>query len=197
MGFKGHNNYTNEVKTKVVEAYHQGLTFGKIAEKLNLPKSSVFSIVSAFKAKGTVESGVKFNGRPRKSDAKTDALILKIAQKDPSLFLTEIQAQLEAKGVHISTKTIKLRLKEAKFQRRPPKRNQHLKKKFSIEDSVPPLPPPPPPTMEQLQQQIEALKEENAQLLRNLELKDALNWQLNEKLNRAVMCCSCTNQYSH
>ena len=51
--------------------------------------------------------------------------------------------------------------------------------------------------MEQLQQQIEALKEENAQLLRNLELKDALNWQLNEKLNRAAMCCSCNNQYSH
>lgn len=202
MGYKGHTNYSEDLRKKVIEAHQKGQSTRKIAKELSVPKSSVHNIVTMFQKRGTVDDFTKFNGRPKKTEPKIDGHILKMAMQDPYLTVREVRSDLEAKGVKISDKTIRRRLKEGNFLSKRPKRPSNATTtdpkcvKAEIMDNLPNNPatrePSPAvviePTHQELKQEVLSLKQENVQLRKEMEMKDALIRSLNESRAHCYSC---------
>lgn len=188
MGKKGHFNYSDEVKTKVVVAREEGKSFGQISKELQMPRSTAMLIYSRFKARGTVESHTKFNKRPSKTDEKIDRYICK---KAPHVSLNEMMEDLKSKGVELSKKSITRRLKESNVKRLPVKKGPKPAPKNkpvlepSTDISLPLLPTNNLETVDGLKMEVQRLQAEVSKLQQTLEMKD---FMLNQS---KIMCYSC------
>lgn len=212
MGKKGHYNYSEDLRKKVIELHQQGLKIRQIAHDLDVPKSSVHNIIGSFKKRGTAMPNVSKDGRPRKTEPKTDQHILKLASLSYSV--KDIQIDLESKGIKVNEETVRRRIKKANLPL-----PSTIRKKSSTNSAAPSssLPPPPihsPPMslaesaeetnivqspIEHLKRENQSLREENQRLLKALGMKDAFINQLTEALNQSrstCYACSQMNQYS-
>lgn len=198
MGYKGHTNYSSDLRKKVIEAHQKGQSTRQIAKELSVPKSSVHNIITRFERLGIVDDLTKFNGAKKKTEPKMDGHILELAKNHPTMTIRDIQADLKSKGLELSRHTIGRRLKEANLpmpstlikkakssgivkKSRPPEPQQTLVSKN--ESAI--------PTFEQLlaenqrlKEVISDLREETYQLRQTVQVKDTL-------LHQTRMCYSC------
>lgn len=184
MGRKGHYNYSDQVKTQIVEARQEGKTLGQIAKDFEMPKASVQSILNHFKKFGNVDSGLKNNGPARKTHPDIDCHIVKLARQNPGMTVREIQADLRAKGLELSRHTIRRRFKGANLPL-PSQQDKKCKRTKETIESI-----KTPPSIEQLVFENRQQREEIA------ELRNTVH-QLRQMLNESkTLCYSCHHQYS-
>ena len=109
MPHKGHFNYSEEERKKVVEAHNKGLTIRQISMNHDIPKSTVHNIIEGFKKYGSVKSRALENkGRPRKTKSDMESHILQMAKMDYPV--SEIKSDLESRGIKLSDTSIRRRI---------------------------------------------------------------------------------------
>lgn len=213
MKKKGHYNYSDELKAKVVQDRQNGKSYGQIASELVIPKSSVQSIVAHFNAHGSVDSLLKNNRRPKITEPDVDELIVRLAKRN--LTTKEIQTEvMRIKGVQISKHTVKHRINSANLKRVKLKNSRKYETVMQNEcNSSEPLPVPEEEekventmdhqsvsevyqlrnenahlhnSVKEMSVALQQSKEEILKLQQMIEMKDSLIIRLNER-----QCASC------
>ena len=99
---------TPRKRATIIQYTKDGWTQRQIAEKFQIPKSTVGNIVKRFNITGSSDAG-KSTGRPRITSKRQDSLIKRSATKNPSLSSLEIKLDTACTA---STRTIRRRLVE-------------------------------------------------------------------------------------
>jgi transposase len=82
---------SKQVRGKVVERYKSGLGYKKILETLNIPQSTIKSIIKKWKECGTT-TNLPREGRPPKLTDQARRTIIREATKRPKITLKELQS---------------------------------------------------------------------------------------------------------
>jgi transposase len=92
---------------RIVELHTQGKSYPSIGKTLNISKSKVQRKLQAYKATGSMTRKIG-SGRPRKSSARDDRMIILKVKKNPFMTTTEIQNEMP--HLNLSTRTIRRRI---------------------------------------------------------------------------------------
>jgi transposase len=92
---------------RIVELYTQGKSYPSIGKTLNISKSKVQRKLQAYKATGSMTRKIG-SGRPRKSSARDDRMIILKVKRNPFMTTTEIQNEMP--HLNLSTRTIRRRI---------------------------------------------------------------------------------------
>lgn len=103
----------------------QSQGYKSISKDLNVPVSTVRSVIKKFKAHGTV-ANLPRCGRKRKIDERFQRKILRMVDKEPRLTSKQVQAALQSEGTTVSTRTICRCLKEKGLYGRIPRKTPLL-----------------------------------------------------------------------
>lgn len=120
-----------ELRKKIIQDYESGKNQSEISKKYTIHKSSVSRIISHFNKYGTCKIQ-HLGGRPRKTTARDDSLIIREIQKDPFVSSNTLVKKLE---IPVSSRTIRRRAVErGLLSRRPSKKplisNKNQKKRL-------------------------------------------------------------------
>ena len=116
------------VKANIVSMRQKGNSLGKIATLLDLPKSTVQSVMDNYVKYGTLESQKPGNvGRKRATTIRLDNQLVIEVKRNPRITRQQLRRTAARLGANISLKTITNRLKEAKLPARRPVRAPLLK----------------------------------------------------------------------
>lgn len=80
----GGKNYSEDLKKAVISAHKKGLSYGQISKLMEIPRSTVSTMVKNHKMRGTVKNLTKTGG-PRKTSKIDDRKIVIEAKKNPRL----------------------------------------------------------------------------------------------------------------
>ena len=98
------NELSKQVRDKVVEKYRSGLGYKKISETLNIPLSTIKSIIKKWKEYGTTTNLPREGCPPKLTDQARMALIRE-ATKRPKITLKELQSSTAEIGVFVHRTT--------------------------------------------------------------------------------------------
>ena len=117
-------------RCKAVTLRGEAYSYMEIAKKLGnvATKSGVRNVCERFKATNTFKNMPK-NGKIKKTTANDDRMIMRLALKNRRATSAEIKNDLEAAGVSVSSRTIRIRLFENGLKARRPRKKTHLNKK--------------------------------------------------------------------
>lgn len=111
---------SEDVRSLIIKKFQDGEKQIEIAKQLRLHRSVVCKTIKLFNARGTIKSAKKC-GRPRKSTAQTDRLLMRLSRGDP--FKTAVDLSSEMPEPKLSVQTIRRRLTEqGLYGRRPAKK---------------------------------------------------------------------------
>ena len=116
---------------------HTTMSQRKIAESVGVSLGSVRSIYKQKRKTGNVEVQRKERcERKRKTTKRDDLILLRNSKINPRKTSEELKRDLDKRGVHVSSSTVRLRLLEKRRKARKPKRKQLLtaamkKKRFN------------------------------------------------------------------
>uniref|UniRef100_A0AAZ3PQJ3 Transposase Tc1-like domain-containing protein n=1 Tax=Oncorhynchus tshawytscha TaxID=74940 RepID=A0AAZ3PQJ3_ONCTS len=96
---------SKQVRDKVVEKYRSGLGYKKISETLNIPRSTIKSIIKKWKEYGTTTNLSREGRLPNLTDQARRALIRE-ATKRPQITLKELQSSTLEIGVSVHRATL-------------------------------------------------------------------------------------------
>ncbi|CAJ0962494.1 unnamed protein product [Ranitomeya imitator] len=99
--------------------------YKSISKDLNVPVSTVRSVINKFKEHGTV-ANLPRCGRKRKIDKRFQRKIVRMLDKESRLTSKQVQAALQSKGTTVSTHTIHQRLNEKGLYGRRPRKTPLL-----------------------------------------------------------------------
>ena len=85
------NELSKQVREKVVEKYRSGLGYKKVSETLNIPWSTIKSIIKKWKEYGTT-TNLPREGRPPKLSYQARRALIREATKRPKITLKELQS---------------------------------------------------------------------------------------------------------
>ncbi|XP_057682274.1 uncharacterized protein LOC130909609 [Corythoichthys intestinalis] len=102
---------SEDLRSNIVRKHGQSQGYKSIAKDLNVPVSTVRSIIVKCKAHGTV-ANLPRCGRKRIIDEKFQRKIARMVDKEPRLTSKQVQAALQSEGTTVSTRTIRRLLKE-------------------------------------------------------------------------------------
>ncbi|ETN16586.1 hypothetical protein PPTG_05766 [Phytophthora nicotianae INRA-310] len=109
---KKRGEYSIEKREQCVSLHAQGQGYRRIGKTLNMPHTTVRAIVEKAQRTGTVLPA-KRSGRPRKTDAIVDKVILQAVKTNERSSARIIKEQLQAAyGVRVSCETIRRRVKD-------------------------------------------------------------------------------------
>ena len=102
---------SEEVRHKIVTKHGQSQGYKSISRDLDVPVSTVHSVIRKFKTQGTVAN---LPGRGRKGglDRRLQRRIVRMVEKAPRSTAKQIQADLQTQGTTVSTRTIRHQLNE-------------------------------------------------------------------------------------
>ncbi|KAJ0396399.1 hypothetical protein ATCC90586_005268 [Pythium insidiosum] len=109
--------YAIEVRQRCMELHEQGRSYRQIASALQMPVTSVQTIVKKVKQRGHVAPSLR-TGRPRATDDALEAAIRALVQQQPSATAREIHEQLQSRQseLSVSFETIRRRVRECRKQ---------------------------------------------------------------------------------
>ncbi|CAJ0925118.1 unnamed protein product [Ranitomeya imitator] len=102
---------SEDFRNQIVRKHEQSQGYKSIAKDLNVPVSTVRSVIKKFKAHGTV-ANLPRCGRKRKMDKRFQHKIVQKLDKEPRLTSKQVQVALQSEGTTVSTRTIRRRLNE-------------------------------------------------------------------------------------
>lgn len=116
---------SEDLRSKIVRKHGQSQGYKSISKDLNVPVSTVRSVINKFKAHGTV-ANLPRCGRKRKIDERFQRKIVRMVDKEPRLTSKQVQAVLQSEGTTVSTRTIRRRLNEKGLYGRIPRKTPLL-----------------------------------------------------------------------
>ncbi|CAJ0938146.1 unnamed protein product [Ranitomeya imitator] len=111
LGGKKTKELSEDLRNQIVRKHEQSQGYKSISKDLNVPVSTVRSVIKKFKAHGTV-ANLPRCGRKRKIDKRFQRKIVRRVYKEPRLTSKQVQAALQSEGTTVSTRTIHQRLNE-------------------------------------------------------------------------------------
>ena len=96
---------SKQVRDKVLEKHQSGLGYKKISQTLNIPRSTVKSIIKKWKEYGTTAT-LPREGRPPKLSDQVRRALVREATKRPMVTLKELERSTAEMGETIHGKTI-------------------------------------------------------------------------------------------
>ncbi|CAJ0922950.1 unnamed protein product [Ranitomeya imitator] len=102
---------SEDLRNQIVRKHEQSQGYKSISKDLNVPVSTVRSVIKKFKAHGTVANFPRC-GRKRKIDKRFQRKIVQMLDKEPRLTSKQVQAALQSEGTTVSTRTVRRRLTE-------------------------------------------------------------------------------------
>ena len=121
---------SKQVRDKVVEKYRSGLGYTNISETLNIPQSTVKSIIKKLKEYGTT-TNLPREGRPPKHTDQARRALTREATTRPKITLKELQCSTAEIGVSVHRITLSRTLHRAGLYGRVARKSHCLKKKIS------------------------------------------------------------------
>ena len=120
-----------EVKKIVLAMHKEEKGYGKISKDLQLPKSTVLSIIKKVKDSGNLEN-LSRSGRPAKVSTTGIRRIVREVNKNPRVTRDENRSILEDSGTSVSRSTVtnilhKANLRGCRPRKAPLLRSMHLK----------------------------------------------------------------------
>ncbi|TMW65338.1 hypothetical protein Poli38472_007980 [Pythium oligandrum] len=113
------SEYPLETRQKCMELHEAGRTLRQIATELNMPITSVQTIIKRAKQSGGVQPAQR-TGRPRATDSSFEQAIMDMVREDPTLSARVIEEKLrttmEHANVSVSFETIRRRVRECRKQ---------------------------------------------------------------------------------
>ena len=103
---------SKQVRDKVLEKYRPRLGYKKISKTLNVPQSTIKSIIKKLKEHGTTTNLPREGHPPKLTDQARRALI-RAATKRPKTTLKELQSSKMENGVSVHRTTISCTLHRA------------------------------------------------------------------------------------
>ena len=107
---------SKQLRNKVVEKYRAGLCYNKISETLNIPRSTIKSIIKQCKEYGTTTKLPREGLPPKLTDHARGALI-RDATKRPKITMKELQSSTAEIGVSVHRTTLSHTLHRAGLYR--------------------------------------------------------------------------------
>lgn len=109
-----HGEYSLEVCQLVVAKYAEGKTHKQIAAELQMPATSVQTIIKKAKRKGAVLPAQRA-GRPRATSGTLEQTILELVRSKPAMSARAVQAHLSANNqLDVSFETIRRRVRDCR-----------------------------------------------------------------------------------
>ncbi|CAJ0933209.1 unnamed protein product, partial [Ranitomeya imitator] len=102
---------SEDLRNQIVRKHEQSQGYKSISKDLNVPVSTVHSVIKKFKAHVTV-ANLPRCGRKRKIDKRFQRKIVRMLDKEPRLTSKQVQAALQSEGTTVSTHTICRHLNE-------------------------------------------------------------------------------------
>ena len=96
---------SKQVRDKVVDKYRSRLGYKKISKTLNIPQSSIESIIKKWKEYGTT-TNLPREGRPPKLTDQARRVLIREATKRPKITLKELQSSTAEIGVSVQRTTL-------------------------------------------------------------------------------------------
>ncbi|CAJ0929308.1 unnamed protein product [Ranitomeya imitator] len=102
---------SEDLRNQIVRKHEQSQGYKSISKDLNVPVSTVRSVIKKFKEHGTVANLPRY-GRKRKIDKRFQRKFVQMLDKESRLTSKQVQASLQSEGTTVSTCTIHQRLNE-------------------------------------------------------------------------------------
>ena len=119
--------HSEQLREKVIEKYKSGEGYKKMSKALNIPWSSVKSIIKKWKEYGTCVN-LPRAGRPHKLSDRARRRLVREATKTPMTTLKELQASAAEMGETLHTTTVARVLHQSKlYGREPLLKKTHIK----------------------------------------------------------------------
>ena len=96
---------SEEVRHKIVAKHGQSQGCKSLSRDLDVPVSTVRTVIRKFKAHDTVDN-LPGRGRSRKLDRRLQRRIVQMVEKAPRSTAKQIQVHLQTQGLTVSTRTI-------------------------------------------------------------------------------------------
>lgn len=107
-------NLTDSQRLQIVTLRkHTTKSLRQIAEDLDLSKSAVGRVLLSYQTTGSHHSARSNCGRHRVTSAAEDRLLIRMSKKDPRASSVQLQSELSAIGIDITSRTVRNRLQEA------------------------------------------------------------------------------------
>ncbi|CAJ0939345.1 unnamed protein product [Ranitomeya imitator] len=116
---------SEDLRNRIVRKHEQSQGYKSISKDLNVPVSTVRSVIKKCKAHGTVANLPRCGGK-RKIDKRFQRKIVRMLDKEPRLTSKQVQAALQSEGTTVSTRTIRRRLNEKGLYGRRPRKTPLL-----------------------------------------------------------------------
>lgn len=100
-----------EERAKVLELYLKGLPVNELAKIFNIHERTVYKVIKRLQERDTAEDGLR-SGRKRKTDVRTDRLIVREAQRKPDVTAREIKELL---NIPLDVSNIRRRLRQGQL----------------------------------------------------------------------------------
>ncbi|CAJ0929321.1 unnamed protein product [Ranitomeya imitator] len=98
-----------DLRNQIVRKHEQSQGYKSISKDLNVPVSTVRSVIKKFRPHGTM-ANLPRCGRKRKIDKRFQRKIVQMLDKEPRLISKQVQAALQSEGTTVSTRTIRRHL---------------------------------------------------------------------------------------
>ncbi|CAJ0941342.1 unnamed protein product [Ranitomeya imitator] len=116
---------SEDLRNQIVRKHEQSQGYKSVSKDLNVPVSTVRSVIKKCKAHGTV-ANLPRCGRKRKMDKTFQRKIVRMLDKEPRLTSKQVQAALQSEGTTVSTRTIRRHLNEKGLYGRRPRKTPLL-----------------------------------------------------------------------
>ncbi|CAJ0914927.1 unnamed protein product [Ranitomeya imitator] len=116
---------SEDLRNQIVRKHEQSQGYKSISRDLNVPASTVRSVIKKCKAHGTVANLPRCRWK-RKIDKRFQHKIVLMLNKEPRLTSKQVQAALQSEGTTVSTRTIRRRLNEKGLYGRRPRKTPLL-----------------------------------------------------------------------
>ncbi|CAJ0968620.1 unnamed protein product [Ranitomeya imitator] len=116
---------SEDLRNQIVRKHEQSQGYKSISKDLNVPVSTMRSVIKTSKAHGTV-ANLPRCGRKRKIDKRFQRKIVRMLDKEPRLTYKQVQAALQSEGTTVSTCTIRRHLNEKGLYCRRPRKTPLL-----------------------------------------------------------------------
>lgn len=115
-------------KTKIMLLRQETkLTLLQIAERVGCCRSSVIRVLDAERKYGNSPTSRRMNaGRKRKTTARDDRYIVQRVMNNRKITINALKNEVQDRGIHVSTKTLKRRLSEHNIRPRKPRTKPRL-----------------------------------------------------------------------
>lgn len=122
---------STDLKKRIVDLKKSGKSLGAISKQLQVPRSTVQTIVCKYKVHGIVVS-LPRSGRKRKLSPAAERKLVRMVKSQPRTTKKQVCDELEAAGTKVSVSTVKRvlhrhGLRGCRARRKPLLQKQHLK----------------------------------------------------------------------